>query len=303
MAAATDTEFAAWAASARAGVDGFLEDWWSPAGPWSRELDRQVASHLEGLRSAITYSACAPGKRIRPLVLLAAAGDEGGTAGAAVQAAAALECIHAYSLVHDDLPAMDDDDLRRGRPTSHRVHGEATAILVGDALQAEAFAMLATLDAPAHAIADLVRVLARAAGAGGMVGGQQLDVEGSPHVADVHRLKTGALLGAAARMGSVLAGHDPATQELHGHCGSELGTLFQLVDDLLDAVASSDRTGKSAGTDERRGRRTAVSTHGVAEVRSAVERQHARCRRLAQDLHPGGPRLAVICDVVRDRAG
>ncbi len=193
-----------------------------------------------GLREALLYPIQTGGKRIRPLLCLAAAESVGGDAAAALSPALALELVHTYSLVHDDLPAMDDDDERRGRPTVHIVYGEATAILVGDALLTAAFEQVA--DSPI-----LVRELARAAGGAGMVGGQYLDicgnVDGIEALKHLHRLKTGALLRAAVRMGGVVGGASQLQLQALARYGEAVGLAFQIADDVLDADEVTEDAG------------------------------------------------------------
>jgi len=193
----------------------------------------QVAPDVEpAFREALLYPLRTGGKRIRPLLALAAAESVGGSVDAAIDAAVALELLHTYSLVHDDLPAMDDDDERRGRPTVHVVYGEATAILVGDGLLTAAFERVA--NSPA-----LVRELARAAGPAGMVGGQYLDIQAKVRTLDelvhLHELKTGALIRAACRMGGLAAGADDDQLVTLTRYGAAVGLAFQVADDLLDA--------------------------------------------------------------------
>lgn len=198
----------------------------------------------QGLRDAMAYALLGAGKRLRPLMVLGAASCVGGAAPptAAWHGAVAIECVHAYSLVHDDLPAMDDDDTRRGRPTVHRAYDQATAILVGDALQALAFACLAeAADAGQASLRlRLVAELADGAGAVGMVGGQHLDLRlgrdaTEAAVIDLHRRKTGALFRAAARMGAIAAGAEADSLAALGRFGDAFGALYQAVDDALDA--------------------------------------------------------------------
>ncbi|MSQ03377.1 MAG: polyprenyl synthetase family protein [Myxococcales bacterium] len=215
---------------------------------WSQRWLRRVEAALAevcpdaepGLRDALLYPIQTGGKRIRPLLCLAAAESVGGDAAAALLPAVALELVHTYSLVHDDLPAMDDDDERRGRPTVHVVYGDATAILVGDALLTAAFEHIA--DSP-----PLVRELARAAGGAGMVGGQYLDIRGNVDgieaLMHLHRLKTGALLRAAVRMGGVAGGGSDAQLQALTRYGEAVGLAFQIADDVLDA----DEVAEGAG--------------------------------------------------------
>jgi len=262
------------------------------------------------LGAAIDYSLLAPGKRIRPVLCLAAAETCSAIPAHVVPVAAAFELIHAYSLVHDDLPAMDDDDIRRGVPTSHRVYGEAVAVLVGDALQARAFEFVT---AASHinpaALIDIVALLARAAGWAGMVGGQYLDIDKSrtdradiASLRDVHDRKTGALIAAAVEAGAIAAGVDATTRAGFARFGSELGWLFQLVDDLLDATGSAESLGKTPGKDARSGKVTAMDAYGgVDGLRIAVDAQLAACLAAAAELPNGGGRLPGIARFVHDR--
>ncbi|MCW2925863.1 MAG: farnesyl-diphosphate synthase [Thermoleophilia bacterium] len=268
--------------------------------------DRSVSA----LAAAIDYSLLAPGKRIRPILFLAAAEACGGSGSQLAPVAAAFELIHAYSLVHDDLPAMDDDVLRRGVPTSHVVYGEATAVLVGDALQARAFELVAGCDAlGAEARVAIVALLARAAGWRGMVGGQYLDVDheragGSDLAAlrDVHDRKTGALIAGAIEAGAIAAGADDDVQAACAAFGRELGWLFQLVDDLLDATGSAEALGKTPGKDARSGKVTAVDVYGsVDALRAAADEQLERCLALAMELPDAGGRLRRIARFVHGR--
>jgi geranylgeranyl pyrophosphate synthase len=223
----------------------------------------------------------------------------------------ATEFIHAYSLVHDDLPSMDDDDLRRGRPTSHRQYGEATAILVGDALQAAAFGRLAR--ATEHGVSDAavveaVAVLSGAAGWGGMVGGQYMDIahrtdaEDRGALRELHNRKTGALIAAAVQLGAIVGGvHGTALESWH-EMGIELGWLFQLVDDLLDVVGDEANTGRPTGSDQRKQRLTAAvvfgGEHGLSQECDA---QLVRCLEVASGLPGGGGRLPAIATFIRHR--
>jgi geranylgeranyl diphosphate synthase, type II len=242
--------------------------------PMRRAFESHLARTLElhadpggALGRAIRYAALSPGKRLRPLLVLAACEAVGGAWRPALPAAAAIECVHAFSLVHDDLPAMDDDDLRRGRPTNHKMFGEAVAILAGDGLLTEAFAVLAG-DAAATVPADrrlaAIRELAVAAGAEGMVGGQTADIlaEGTAvdlaHVEGIHRRKTGALLRAAVRIGGILAGADQAALDKLSAYGEAIGLAFQVADDILD------ETGNIAGKTGQRDRELGKSTYPAA---------------------------------------
>lgn len=231
------------------------------------------------LADAIAYAVMAPGKRLRPYLVLAAADACGGDWQAAMPAAVAVEMIHAYSLIHDDLPAMDDDDLRRGRPTTHIAFDEATAILAGDALQSEAFAHLHRHVADGLTAAALIGELAVASGATGLVGGQCDDLAaehwtmhdvGGPAAAfevlqSIHRRKTGALFAASVRMGAIAAGGGDEERRALTRYADAFGLAFQITDDLLDVTASDEQLGKRAQKDAQRGKFTypAVLTPGV----------------------------------------
>ena len=231
----------------------------------------------ERLREAIQYCLLAPGKRLRPQLVLFAAEACGGSVESALPAAVAVEMIHAYSLVHDDLPAMDDDDLRRGRPTCHKQFDEATAILVGDALLARAFEVLATEIQPAERAARCCAELARAAGANELVGGQADDLDQSVNehsierLEFIHRRKTGALFRASLRLGAIVAeanSRELAALDLYGQ---HLGLAFQVVDDLLDVSGSESEVGKRLGKDADHGKVTYPSVLGQEASRRRAE--------------------------------
>jgi geranylgeranyl diphosphate synthase type II len=271
------------------------------------ELERSIvaAEDLPGrLREAMRYPLLAGGKRLRPLLTLAACESAGADARHGLPAALAVEMIHTYSLVHDDLPAMDDDDLRRGRPTCHVVFGEAMAILAGDALHTLAFETLAGADAPPARIARQVRTLAVAAGAAGMAGGQALDLlhEGAEPTLDlverIHRLKTGALLAACFRLGAEAA-DAPAEQvarlDAIGRC---VGLAFQIQDDILDETASTAELGKTAGKDRQAGKLTWPAAIGIEAARTRARGLLAEARAGLEAL---GARTAAL-DVLVGRA-
>ena len=228
---------------------------------------------------AMRYSALAPGKRLRPLLVLASARLFGVPERSALQVAAAIEMVHAYSLIHDDLPAMDNSDLRRGRPTCHKAFDEATAVLAGDGLLTMAFEVLShpdTHDDPAVRC-DLVAALATAAGAAGMVGGQMIDLIAETQTLELgattrlQRMKTGALIAFACEAGAILAKapHD-ARVALRGYA-HDLGLAFQIADDLLDVEGSAEETGKPVGADAAAGKATFVSILGVERARTQAE--------------------------------
>ena len=236
---------------------------------------------VAGLQDAMRYSLLAGGKRIRPVLALATAAAIGMALEQVMPLAAAIELIHTYSLIHDDLPAMDDDDLRRGRPTCHVAYGEDVAILAGDALYAEAFHHL--LAEQRGQPANLLRAAAELAGAtgvDGMVGGQFLDVEasapaGAGGLRHVHELKTGRLIRASVQCVLLIDGEQPAaTIERFEVFSSELGVLFQIVDDILDVTGSDAALGKPSGSDERLGKRTYVTEYGLDGARRLAREAH-----------------------------
>lgn len=228
------------------------------------------------LLEAMRYAALGPGKRLRPFLLIETAWMLSETAGdSAATAAAALECVHAYSLVHDDLPAMDDDDTRRGRPTAHVEYDEATAILAGDGLLTIAFEALGTLDETPAIRIELVTDMARAAGIGGMVGGQALDLdpEAEPEISAIitmQAMKTGALIRYAVEAGAVLGRASDAERERLVAFGTALGRAFQIADDLIDATGDPAVAGKATAKDAERGKRTLVGVLGVDAARTRL---------------------------------
>lgn len=268
---------------------------------------------LAGLVQAMRYSMLGGGKRVRPTLCLEVARVFGADPARVLPAAAAVELIHTYSLIHDDLPAMDDDDYRRGRPTTHRQYGEALAILSGDAFFGEAM-MLLTAEQEGSAEQQLaaVHALAAATGVDGMVGGQVIDMEntGSGSGTDpetlalIHRYKTGALIRASARMGAVLVGAEEGPLEAISEYAEELGMCFQIVDDLLNATATPEELGKSAGTDAEQVKATFVGVYGLEGARreadAALERALGALDRVfPQDAETGGLRELAL--FVRNR--
>lgn len=254
----------------------------------TEEIRRQVDSSLDEyatydddcpaeLRAAIRHSLLAPGKRLRPILVLIAADACGSPLGQAMPAACAVEMVHAYSLIHDDLPAMDDDDLRRGQPTCHAKYGEATAILAGDALLAQAFEVLATDISPAETAARCCAELAQAAGPRALVGGQADDLAAEFDEGDVekleriHRRKTGALFRASLRLGAIAAQAEEVQIEALDDYGKKLGLAFQIVDDLLDLHGDQEVVGKRTGKDSQKGKLTFPSLIGVEASRQRAE--------------------------------
>jgi geranylgeranyl diphosphate synthase type II len=253
------------------------------------------------------YSLLAGGKRIRPVLAMATAKAIGQDPRAVLPLAGAIELIHTYSLIHDDLPAMDDDDLRRGRPTCHVRFGEDVAILAGDALYAEAFRHLLTEQAgEPHRILAAARELAAATGVDGMVGGQYLDVTAPPGTPDelrtLHALKTGRLIGASVSCVLLLHGVDGASEAAYRRYAAELGVLFQIVDDILDVTGTDAALGKPQGSDERHGKRTYVSHFGLDGARRLAGECHAAARASLRDAAPEGAReLEQITDFILTR--
>ena len=256
------------------------------------------------LRDAIAHAALGPGKRLRPFIVIEAARLFGHEGDGVVRAATALECIHCYSLVHDDLPAMDDDDLRRGRPTVHKAFDEATAILVGDALQSIAFAILAdpATDADAGVRAELVAGLANAAGPAGMAGGQMLDLaaEGrdldEAEVGEMQAMKTGALFRYAAEAGAILGRASGADRAALARYGAALGAAFQLADDLIDVTGDAATAGKATAKDAEMGKATLVALRGMDGARAALAGKVAEA---VAELAPFGERAAVLVALAR----
>jgi geranylgeranyl diphosphate synthase type II len=238
----------------------------------------------EGLEEAMRYSLLAGGKRIRPVLALATARAIGLDPKQVLPAAAAIELIHTYSLIHDDLPAMDDDDLRRGMPTSHKKFGENVAILAGDGLMAEAYRLILERQAgePARVLAAL-RELSDAIGVDGMVGGQYVDVAGDPEFDEealrgMHLMKTGKLIAGAIGVAPLLLGAHESARIALARFASEVGLLFQIVDDILDVTGSEAEMGKASGSDERLGKRTYVSVFGLERARELAATSHDRAR-------------------------
>jgi geranylgeranyl diphosphate synthase, type II len=258
----------------------------------------------ERLGEAMRYSLLAGGKRIRPVLALATAQAVGRDPDEVLPLAAAIEMIHTYSLIHDDLPAMDDDELRRGQPTCHVAFGEDVAILAGDGLFAEALRLALTEQRgdPAHVLAALREVVA-AAGVQGMVGGQYLDIRGAgeAELRRIHELKTGALI--AASVGSVLAlagMSEPATIP-YRRFAAELGVVFQIVDDILDVTGDEAELGKPRGSDERHGKATYVSAFGLERARELARESHAKARAALAEAEGDTKELGQIADYILTR--
>jgi farnesyl diphosphate synthase len=285
---------------------------------WARHQLAEVEAALDslvladtpaGLGLAMRYAVLDGGKRLRPLLVLAAAEAVQGQPLAAMRAAVAVELIHAYSLVHDDMPCMDDDALRRGKPTTHVAFGEAQAMLAGDAMQALAFEVLTPDDGIDPVLqARLVRLLARASGSAGMAGGQAIDLAsvGKPldesQLRDMHRRKTGALLQASVLMGAACGQTTDAAWQALAEYGDAIGLAFQVVDDILDCTQDSEVLGKTAGKDQDANKPTYVSTLGLARAQSyAAQLRDQAQAALARAGLPAPARLAWLADRLVER--
>ena len=256
------------------------------------------------LMAAMRHGSLNGGKRLRPFLVRESAALLGGPAEAALRVGVALECLHCYSLIHDDLPAMDNDDLRRGQPTVHKAFDEATAILAGDSLLTYAFDIVA---APETMLADrlkteLVLSLARAAGPGGMAGGQALDLaaEKSPPdeagITTLQAMKTGALLRFACEAGAIIAGSEPEHRQRLRLFGQKIGLAFQLADDLLDLTSDAETMGKATGKDAGRGKGTLVALHGITWAENRLDILTAEAVEL---LAPYGERASILQETAR----
>jgi farnesyl diphosphate synthase len=285
---------------------------------WARAELTAVESALDslvpadppaGLGDAMRYAVLDGGKRLRPLLALAACEAVDGQSTAAMRAAVAVELIHAYSLVHDDMPCMDDDALRRGKPTVHVKYGEAQAMLAGDAMQALAFEVLTPDQGIAPALqAKLVGLLARAAGHQGMAGGQAIDLASVGHrldetaLRDMHRRKTGALLQASVLMGAACGATTPAAWHALSDYGAAIGLAFQVVDDILDVTQASETLGKTAGKDLENNKPTYVTVLGMAAARRHADELREQAQAALQRSGLGRThRLAWLADKVVDR--
>jgi geranylgeranyl diphosphate synthase type II len=285
------------------------------ATPYPAELQDKVDAYLEGLRfaaepaaarleDAMRYSLLAGGKRIRPVLVLATAQALGRRPEEVLPLAAAIEMIHTYSLIHDDLPAMDDDDLRRGKPTCHVAFGEDVAILAGDGLFAEALrlALIEQAGEPQNVLAALREVVS-AAGVRGMVGGQFLDVAGDPAVdiRHLHELKTGALIAASVGAALALDGLEGPATIPYRRFATELGVVFQIVDDILDVTGDEAELGKPRGSDERHWKATYVSVFGLHRARELARDSHGKARAALSEADGDTAPLGQIADYILTR--
>ncbi|MDE2058380.1 MAG: polyprenyl synthetase family protein [candidate division NC10 bacterium] len=284
-------------------------------------VDEALERYLPGtgdppkeIHEAVRYSVFAGGKRLRPILVLAAAEAAGGQAEQALGAAAAIEMIHTYSLIHDDLPAMDDDDFRRGRPTCHRVYGDAMAILAGDALLTQAFILLSAEIPPCpplpkgghgpEAHLKVIQEIAQAAGSKGMVGGQVVDILNEDREIDLptlqylHTHKTGALIRGCLRVGGILAAAGPEQLEALTRYGERIGLAFQIVDDILDVEGSLEALGKQAGSDLRKKKATFPALLGIEESRRWAHRLVSEAKQSLVIFGDRGAILSAIADFV-----
>jgi geranylgeranyl diphosphate synthase type II len=274
------------------------------------ELDRLVPPETtlpETIHRAMRYSLFAGGKRIRPILCMEAAHAAGGADGVAA-CACSLELIHTYSLIHDDLPALDNDDYRRGKLTNHKVFGDAMAILAGDALLTLAFQVLAQLPVSDDRKTRLIAELATASGTvGGMIGGQVADLEGEGKPPDaallesIHRAKTGALLRASLRMGAIFAGAGEEQYAALSCYGEHVGLAFQIVDDILDVEESSAALGKTAGKDAAQHKITFPAVYGLETSHRMAEEQCARAHQVLGPFGDGAVRLHELADLIARR--
>lgn len=276
-------------------------------------IDRELDKYLPGpdeqppvIHQAMRYSIFAGGKRLRPLLVAAAAEAVGGTAEKVIPTACAIEMIHTYSLIHDDLPAMDNDDYRRGRLTSHKVFGEAVAVLAGDALLTGAFELIARNGdiegIPSRAVTRVIREVAMAAGSQGMIGGQVVDMENENKAADtatlkyIHAHKTAALFRAALRAGAILAGADNRQLAALTNYADQMGLAFQITDDILDVEGNQFITGKPVGSDEKRGKSTYPALYGLEESKKLA----CEAVNLAvEELHIFGAEADILRDIAK----
>jgi len=282
-----------------------VDAWFAESRAWAeRELDRHLpaaATEPTRVHEAMRYAVFGGGKRLRPALVRLLGAHGGASDDACALPAVAIECVHTYSLVHDDLPCMDDDDLRRGRPTCHKVYGEALAVLAGDALLTHAFATLARVD---HDAGAFVACLADAAGSVGMVGGQVLDLGLSAARASrddvdrVHRLKTAALIASACEMGALAARASARDRAAAREYGFALGRCFQAVDDILDVTGDAATLGKTPGKDQRAEKPTLVAALGLDGARREAARLAEEARAAALAL--GGGPTGLSCRLVEE---
>ena len=255
-----------------------------------------------GLFESMRYSLNAGGKRIRPILVLEFCRITGGDCDKALPAACAIEMLHTYSLIHDDLPCMDNDDLRRGKPTNHVVYGECTATLAGDALQAEAFGTILRSELPAEARAECARILADAVGADGMCGGQFLDMIGenkkltAQELDEINSRKTGALLIAACTMGVAAAGGSDKQLEAAAMFGAAIGAAFQIRDDMLDVISTSEQLGKPIGSDVQEHKNTYMALYGADRCMEMIKKLTEQAKAVLNEAFDDTAFLCELAD-------
>ncbi len=259
------------------------------------------------LLESMHYSLTAGGKRLRPVLVLAFCRACGGDVEQALPAACALEMVHTYSLIHDDLPCMDNDDLRRGKPTNHVVFGECTATLAGDALQAEAFRTILESDLPVEARAECARLLSEAAGVNGICGGQQLDMEGDgklltkEQLTEIHTRKTAAMIRAACRMGIACGSGSERQIEAADAYAQALGLAFQIRDDMLDVISTNEELGKPIGSDAQEQKTTFMSLFGLERCEREVHELTERAAAVVEDVFPNAEFLQALARSLETR--
>lgn len=292
--------FAEYLAKISARVDAALKSW----------LPKEQ-QHISGrLNEAVQYSVLAGGKRIRPALCIMVADALGYNSEASLRAGCAFELIHAYSLIHDDLPAMDNDDFRRGKLTSHKVFGEATAILAGDSLLTMAFEWFASLTdygVPAEKVVQIIKIASLAAGHQGMIGGQMLDVAYEKRQADlhilesIHRQKTGALISAPVKTGAILAGASDVELQILEKFSCKIGLLFQIVDDILDVEGDAEKLGKMPGSDAKLGKSTYPSLLGLPGAREYAQQVYKESLDQLNSLSRPQPLLSDMAAFILSR--
>jgi geranylgeranyl pyrophosphate synthase len=282
--------------------------------PYRTRVEQQLQNHLmdcdapEKLREAIEYSLFNGGKRIRPILAYATAEVLGSESSGVDSAACAVELIHTYSLIHDDLPSMDDDSLRRGKPSTHVAFDEATAILAGDALQAMAFELLSTASQPAHIVLQMIQELARASGAEGMVAGQMIDLESERVQIDaatletMHQHKTGALIKASVGLAALCCNHSEQQLDHLDRFAHNIGLAFQVRDDILDVEGSEEVMGKRQGADSHLGKSTYVSLHGMQGARTKLREFYQASITSLQSFGSAAGQLRSLADFVVNRS-
>ena len=282
---------------------------------YKKEIERALAecfSKGEGfpqkrLLDAMDYSLTAGGKRLRPILVLEFCRISGGDPQKALPLALAVEMLHTYSLIHDDLPSMDNDELRRGKPTNHKVFGEYTAILAGDALQAEAFGSILRSDLPAEVRASCAEALADAAGVDGICGGQQMDMDGQgrelseDELSDLQARKTGSLILCACKMGALAGNASPKQVEAACFYGAAVGAAFQIRDDMLDELSSREQLGKSIGKDKKVGKTTFLTLYGMEKCGQMVSKLSEYAKSSVNEAFEDTSQLCALADSLVSR--